>query len=516
MNMFRKIIPYALVALTFLGLQSGCSSTKELARTQQPRSAPASAPAVLTKGGVLYRLDHYRLADSQLLAVGTQEKDGKLQPFKGHLALADIDYVQANDHWGAGKTLLAAGVVVIFSAIAISSLGNGNDGVSVQEFHGFYYPPSYPGSCPLIYSHDGGRYHLESESFAGAVFKGAERASFDNLERLQPVKGQYRLKLANESDETEYVNEIKLLVVDAPPGVTVLPNAKGNFHTLARPVYPLRCVDGENRDVLSAVREKDDRWWESELAAKDLRSDEKLRDGLVLEFEKPPVARTAKLVVHGINTTLGVFAFEQLFKLKGDGQLRWYQRLERDPAERAKMIAWMKREGMLHVKVWQNGEWVEQTALLDVGPRISKDQIAVLDLSQISGDTVKLKLESATDLWRINCVYLDYSADLPVEIAEINPANAVDELGKDVTDLLRRDDDRYYVTMKGQHAELTFDEAPARAGLQRHYAVRAKGYYHHWFNTQGEDQAALLDRVLTEPLFGSRTFMPVWKALKGQ
>jgi hypothetical protein len=516
--MFRKAAHYALATLTVLGLQTGCSSSRELTRTQQPTSAPASAPSVLTKDGTLYRLQHYRVADSQLLAAGTSEKDGRTELFKGHLALSDIDYAQAQGDWGSGKKLLAAGVAVVFSALAIDYLNHGSSGLSIRELRGTYYPPSYGGggSCPFIYSYDGGRYHLESESFAGAVFKGAERASYDNLEWLRPVDGQYRLKLANESDETEYVDHIKLLVVDAPPGVAVLPNANGDFHTIAQPVHPVRCVDRDDRDVLSTVREKDDRWWESDLRAKDLTSDDGLRDGLVLEFPRPPRASIAKLVVRGINTTLGVFAFEQLFKLKGDGTLRWYQRLEREPAERRKLISWMKREGMLHVQVWQNGEWVEQTALLDVGPRVSKDQVAVLDLSQVTCDVVKIKLESATDLWRIDCVYLDYSQDLPVEIAEVDPGSAVDERGEDVSDLLRRDDDRYYVTMKGQYARLTFDEVPARAGLSRHYAVSAKGYYHPWLDSQGKDQTALLDRVLTEPLFGSRAFMPAWKALKGQ
>ncbi|MCI0330298.1 MAG: hypothetical protein L0196_05010 [candidate division Zixibacteria bacterium] len=519
--MFKKNVSYGLIFLALSGLHSGCSSTKEFTRRPEPKTVPASPLSVLTKDGGLYRVKNYRFADSLFWAAGALEKDGKIRPFEGRLALGDIDYVQAKNNWGAGKILLATGAAVIFSAVAISYLNKGSDGFSVQEVHGTYYPPSSGGgdgwySCPFIYSYDGGQYHLESETFAGAVFKGAERASFDKLERLRPVKGQYRLKLANESEETEYVNEIKLLVVDAPPGVKVIPDAKGSLHTLSRPVYPFRCVDGENKDVLSAVREKDDRWWESELAAKDLSRDEKLRDGLVLEFEKPREAKAAKLVVSGVNTALGIFAFEQLFQLKGENQLRWYQKLEGDPAERGKLIAWMRREGMLHVKVWKEGEWVEQTALPDVGPGISKDQVAVLDLSQIPSGTVKLKLESATDLWRINQVYLDYSPDLPVEVAEIEPAGAVDERGNDVASSLRRNDDRYYVTIKGQYAHLTFEEVPARAGRQRHYAVKAKGYYHQWFEAEGAEETALLERVLTEPLFGSRTFMPLWKARKGQ
>ena len=81
---------------------------------------------------------------------------------------------------------------------------------------------------------------------------------------------------------------------------------------------------------------------------------------------------------------------------------------------------------------------------------------------------------------------------------------------------LRRDDDRYYVTVKGQSALVTFDEVPAPAGVERHYAVRAKGYYQRWSDDHGKDQTALADRILTEPLYGSRLLMSSWKSLKAR
>ena len=50
---------------------------------------------------------------------------------------------------------------------------------------------------------------------------------------------------------------------------------------------------------------------------------------------------------------------------------------------------------MLHVKVWQEGHWVLQEALPDVGPLISKDQVAILDLAGVKSDQVKIRLESS-------------------------------------------------------------------------------------------------------------------------
>ena len=68
-------------------------------------------------------------------------------------------------------------------------------------------------SCPFVYTYDGNAFHFESETFAGAVFKGAER-SVTMCSRLKPVDGRYLMKLTNERRETEYTNEVALHVVD--------------------------------------------------------------------------------------------------------------------------------------------------------------------------------------------------------------------------------------------------------------------------------------------------------------
>jgi hypothetical protein len=364
---------------------------------------------VVTKDGGLYRLNEFQVSDSVLSASGTREQNGQVEPFQGQLAVSDVEFAQAGKEWSKGKTLLTLGVAVVFTAMAYSAL-EGSNPVAVLEKHGYHAPPSYGGggwSCPFIYSHDGRGYHLESESFSGALFQAAERASCDVLEHLEPHEGRCRLRLTNESTETDHINQIQLLAVDAPPEVTVLPDIRGRFHTIASPQPPIRCVDDDQRDVLAAVRTRDERFWESELSARDMSRDESLRDGLTLEFARPRGVASAKLVVRGINTTLGMFALQRLFALRGDSQLRWYQQLARDPAEQRKLMGWMRREGMLHVQVWQDGRWVEQTALPDVGPRVIKDQVAVLDLSHVTSDAVRVRLECATDLWRIDQVSLD-------------------------------------------------------------------------------------------------------------
>jgi hypothetical protein len=312
------------------------------------------------------------------------------------------------------------------------------------------------------------------------------------------------------------VNAIHLLVVDAPPGVTVLPDRKGKLHTLVHPVFPSRCVDLQGQDALPAVLRHDGVVWESDLAARDLTQAETLQDGLVLEFRRPPEGDHAKLVVIGGNTALGEFAFEHMFKLRGDNKLRWLQRLEHVPEERRKLVEFLQREGMVHVAIWHAERWVEAAALPAVGPATMKAQVAVLDVSGVAGRMIRIKLEVAPGLWRIDQVSLDCSPDVAVTLTELPPATAVDAAGTSVLPLIRDEDDRYYTILPGHGALLTFPDVPRPPWRQRSSIVKATGYYHQWIEASGEDQADVLDRVLTEPLFARRLLLPLWQGVKAR
>jgi hypothetical protein len=508
--------------ITLVGLYFGCTSTQRITkRSQLANPLETGTITVLTKEGTRYELPEYRLTDSTLIGRGSVEREGTRSPFGGSLKLTDIGYVKTQNA-SVGKTLINLGAIVFFAATAYSYM-SAKEGLSVQEQVGHYYPSTgggggceygCEGSCPFIYTYDGGNFFRESETFAGAVFRGAERVSYDRLNHLRPVDGKCFLRITNERPETEYVNEIKLIAVDAPPEVSIIPDGKGSIHSIAHPVMPIRCVDFDGRDVLDKVLNKDSTMWESIIATNRFARDEDFRDGSVIEFPKPRDATIAKLVVDGVNTDLGIFAFDQLMTLKGSDKLRWYQSLENNPVEGRKLINFMLREGMLQVLVWEVDQWVKQASLFDVGPNVPKSQVAVLDIRKCSGDVVKVKLESATDLWRIDQVYLDYSTDVAVEARDLALESAMNDSNVDVAHLIRGNDTLYYTTIPGQYALLSFDDVPGKAGMARSYIVKSKGYYHQWFEHEGKDQAALLDRVLTEPLLGSKIFMPLWKKLK--
>jgi phage FluMu protein gp41 len=505
------------LACFVLLLLQGCTSVERIDKRSQLISALSKGRVtVLTKDGTQYELDNCHLQDSSIFGNGSVMQNSESKRFLGDLPFSSIDYIECQS-FDFGKTLLAVGVSTFFVLKARSGIETGA-GVSVDEAVLTYYPPRSGGggigSCPFIYSYDGSSYHLESETFADALCEGAERASYDILSYLKPINGELILKLTNERPETHYNNQLELLAVDAEPGTKVIADNLGNVHTISNPLSPSTAVDFSNRDVSQSVCRKDEMLWESDIASKDFSRDTDLRDGLILEFTKPVDAKTVKLVVIGGNTRLSAFAFEQLGHLLGNNALRWYQRLKQDPLERTKALSFMANAGMLHVQLWNNDRWIEQTSILDVGPVLIKEQIAVLNIDGIEGDCLRIRLESTTDLWRIDQVYVDYADDIPVDVNECSMLSARDERGNDVASKLNLDDGFYFATVTGQWADLRFSASPTKAGKHRSYIVKAKGYYHEWHESGHHSQPELLRLILRDPRLASRMYLALWREAK--
>lgn len=347
--MKRKILSCVLAVSSLI--YTGCYNSVELTKQELTLSPHQYDIMVITRLRQKYSFEqgHYRILPDSLVGDGVQKFFPPVadRPFQGAIAFSDMVLIETKE-FSPTKTILLAGgaALVVAGVIALSNTGRKSTP-----------PPSETGtfSCPFIYSFDGSTYHFESETFSGSVFKGLERPAFDVLYHLKPVNGTYRLKLVNARNETEYVNELALIAVEHPIGTSVIPDRSGAMHTISSPVHPSHSRDFCGRNVVSEITGRDHVFWTSTLAGTDWADERTHRDGLLVEFPKPADARSVKLVVSGKNTRLGNFALAKIFQLKGNNKLEWYQQLETDAAERAKFAGWLKREGMLHVQLWQRG-----------------------------------------------------------------------------------------------------------------------------------------------------------------
>ena len=429
-----------------------------------------------------------------------------------YVTISGLTITGADRWWGyAGVYLNGADHCEISHNIIT---GNG-DGISLSDSHHNTITDNIVSdnweewfiSCPFVYSWNGQEYEFDSDVFSGAIVQAFERTDYDKLEYLTPEDGEYLLKLTEELDETGYVNELKLIVVDHPSGTEIIPDPQGNIHTLRAPYIPIAGGEDDGAECLDKVTEKDGVYWSSNLTDKDFSQEEDLIDGITLTFEKPTDAQIAKVALNYKFSQLSELPGVTMFKLLGDELDDWYDELNSNPSEVAKLRAFGVWLGRLHLAVWNGSEWVHEGVFAPPGPWIARDVIKTIDISGIEGDTVKIRLVSTAGLVLIDSVRMDYSPNEDVITHELSATTAVDANSIDVASEILTDDDDYLTMEKGNYAHLGFDEVAPNPDYDRSYVVKATGYYKSLVPAEGEPHGELVERLLTDLPFARRYFL---------
>ncbi len=359
-------------------------------------------------------------------------------------------------------------------------------------------------SCPFVYSFNGEKYIFDAEPYSGAICPGLKRTEWCGLQYLEEVNGEYRILITNEVDETQYTDEVKLLVVDHPQGVKVVPGPLGSIRTVSKPIVPVRAYDQKGNDLTSYVCENDWVFWNSRDDEKNPDRKEELRDELIFEFPKPENATQAKLVFNGCNTLWGSQTLKRYLALYGEQVSKWYDEIKNSGLAYFKMADTLLREELyfLQIRVETKTGWKSKGIIFGGGPLVSEDKVYILDLEDVPGDTLKIKLTPPAAFWMINYLAVDYTGDLPVKTTEIQAVKAVDHKGQKVGKILAETDNNYLeMPNLGDFAELVFPAPDRAAGMERTVVLKASGYYDIHLNARGEFQIETLNRIHDEPGF---------------
>jgi len=362
-------------------------------------------------------------------------------------------------------------------------------------------------SCPFIYSFDGEDFHLDGEPYGGSICEGLKRTEWSGLDHLQGGNGQYRLFLTNELEETEHIDELKLVVVDHPQNTEVVPDMSGNIHTISRPLPPLRACDQDGRDILPLVSKKDQVFWLTRTEDKDPKKDSDLKDELIFEFPKPQGAKQVKLVANAWTSQWGTLMGKKFLELYGRQLPDFYSSVNSFGRAFSKLMNWYSTEELylLKVRVETDSGWKTKGIIYGSGAYVSKDKASVLDIADVPGETLKIKLTPAATFWLLDSLAVDYTTDLALNPVELSPIKAVDRLCRDVRDVLALQDGRCYVMPnEGDAAEMTFLVPPQNPAMARSVILKASGYYDVRVEASGEPQLDLIRRLEDEPGFAAR------------
>jgi len=488
---------FKTVALGILLLFACSCAVKNynLAPEEVGRGAPGTPLLITLKDGTEARLRDVRLEQSKLIGI-----TGNRQ--RREIDIASIWAVQIRKR---DYSLVAVGLGVAGVAAWLAI------GASTAP------PPPPSESCPFIYSFDGDQYVFDAEPYGGAICQGLERTDWCGLEHLVESDGQYRILISNELNETEYTDELKLVVVDHPKGVQVVPDAAGRVHSFAQPRPPLRAVQNGEKDILGLVSARDLQVWESSYEDRSSPLKEALREELIFEFAKPRDARKAKLLVHAAADFWGSQVAKGFLELFGDKVSDWYSKVNSRGPELQRLMSWYLREELylLQVRVETPNGWEPRGIIYGTGPFVSEDKAYVLDIGDIPGEILRIKLTPPTQFWDIDYLAVDYSEDLPMDVMKISPSGTGSRTQPDVRELLQADDDRYFVLPKaGVSAEIIFPAPPRKPGLDRTIMLGASGYYDIHLDAGGEPQTDLIETILAEPGSTLRYAMKIYEAGK--
>ena len=240
------------------------------------------------------------------------------------------------------------------------------------------------------------------------------------------------------------------------------------------------------------------------LEGKNPDEEDDLRDELIFKFPKPRGAKKAKLIVNAYTTFWGSQMVKRLLNLHGNEVYEWYEEVDNFGPAYFKVTSMNIREELYYLKIRVETEtgWKSKGLIFGGGPFISDDKVYVIDISDVPGDILKIKLTPPVNFWMINYLALDYSEDITFRITEIEPSEAMDHNGRDVRGILAQSDNTYFIMPNtGDWAELVFESPPQDDSMDRSIILKASGYYDIHLDADAKPQKEILNRYLMEPGF---------------
>jgi len=336
-------------------------------------------------------------------------------------------------------------------------------------------------SCPFIYIKEGDSFTFSGELYPGAILPTLERTDYLPLTNFIAQNGEYELKITNELLEIQHTDLAQLVVVNHSEDNEVLLDQNGNPHTLSKKENPKQVLIDDYLMKIEPSLKKDDISYLFDHQSH--KGDD--NNNVVLTFDNPKNSNQAKLVLTAKNSYWLDLVYGKFNKQFGSYFNQFQKEQHKVPVE--KNIQWRNEQGIpLSVYVKSDNEWVLVEKINPVGPMAFRDLVIPIDLKNIKADKIEIKLECGFKFWEVDYAAIDFSNDSPVEAQYINPYSAIDENGKDVTDLLVKEDKNYLVQSEiGNEVVIKYRVKTAENGKKQSVFMKNRGYYEYIRNYRG-------------------------------
>jgi len=355
-------------------------------------------------------------------------------------------------------------------------------------------------SCPTVYSPGGDGWRLEAEPLGGSLFAADEATDRALLARVAPRGGAYRVEVRNEMREVEHLDRVRLLVVDHAPGVEIVPAMSGALFAVGPGVAPSRAVDETGANLAPLLANADGHEWVEVPVGRDPDDPASRRATALIEFPRLPGAGTGVLDLTLRSTEWGMALLGNVFGLQGRELEAFWGRLEADAERRHALRRAWAREALPRIQVFARDGWRDAGTLSHVPTLVNGRRAVPIDLRDVDGTTLRVRIDTMPGLWLFDRVAVDYAARPAPEARVLGPASARTPDGADVRSLLADSDDRRLtLAARSGRVDLAFDAPALAPGSARSVLIEMEGYYRPLVAASGEPQRELFDRLVDEP-----------------
>ncbi len=335
-------------------------------------------------------------------------------------------------------------------------------------------------SCPFVYSFDGDKYIFDAEPLGGATSIGLKRSEFSRLEHLKNIDGKYRLRIVNEVEETQYVDEMSLYVVDHPMGTEAVMNNDGIVYLTHTVESPFAATDENGMDLSEFLIKEDGIQWQTKMPVRESDKSGYTRNQLNFSFLRPREGDSLNLVMNAGTSLWGSNMIKEMLKLYGSEIGEWYDKIDQKKSEYYQMMSFLQGEELYELKVYveEDSGWTEKTIIQGGGPFMTERRIIPIDISHVKGDTINIRVNPPGGFWS-----LDYLASVSGELiqaagSEIKPSFAIDYKGADISEIIGKDDESYYeMPETGNSFDIECNAPEPRPDMIRTVFLKSSGYY---------------------------------------
>jgi hypothetical protein len=327
-------------------------------------------------------------------------------------------------------------------------------------------------SCPYVYANTGEVFVMEGEIYSGAIFRGLERLDYLPLPNIRPVEDAYQIRIANELKEHQHTNLANLMVVNHPEGTQLWMDQEGRPHLVTNPIPPSSAFSEMGEDLSGQVAATD-------RSVFFFDEEEADTNRLYLHFPKPENVENATLLLNLKNTLWGDYVYGEFSRKMGHFYTSWVQMQNRKSAIEVKQR--MDQMGFpMRVLLETDEGWKPVQTLSLIGPLSNRDLAVSVDLSRVSGEEIRLRLESSFMFWEVDYAAMDLTPAKPLEVIELKPVKAFGTAESNARASLTEDDGLYLDQWEtGDVTEVHFEAPPIPEGYVQSCFLHSKGYYNH-------------------------------------